>query len=145
MTRKQDQLNNEAVFKIVRTAEALVKRANVFFKKYKVTAAQYNVLDVLDSSTGRVNQNYIGDQLVVSRSNVTGIVDRLEKLGYVTREGDPRDRRVKFVSLTAKGRDLIERAGDDYFSALGEIMRFLGDKEKESIVKIVSKIEKGLV
>lgn len=144
MPVQENELNNNAVFKIVRTAEALVKTANNFFKKYNVTTAQYNVLFVLNSSDARVNQNYIGEQLVVSRSNVTGIIDRLEKSGYVIRQGDLEDRRVKFVSLTDKGRDLIERAGDDYFSALGQIMRFLSSKEKETIIKILSKIKKGI-
>ncbi|MBB5960979.1 MarR family winged helix-turn-helix transcriptional regulator [Planomonospora venezuelensis] len=40
-------------------------------------------------------------------SNVTGIVDRLEARGFVRREPDPADRRVKNVTLTPEGRQVV--------------------------------------
>jgi DNA-binding MarR family transcriptional regulator len=44
--------------------------------------------------------------LMCDNSNVTGIVDRLEALGLVERRAAERDRRVKAVGLTERGREL---------------------------------------
>jgi DNA-binding MarR family transcriptional regulator len=42
-------------------------------------------------------------------SNVTGLVDKLEQRGLIARSGDPKDRRVKLIALTAEGEKLRER------------------------------------
>jgi DNA-binding MarR family transcriptional regulator len=47
--------------------------------------------------------------LMCDASNVTGIVDRLEDRGLVERQDAPRDRRVRMLALTAKGRRVRER------------------------------------
>ena len=46
----------------------------------------------------------IADRLFVDASYVTGLVDRLEDLGFVERRPDPSDRRIKQVAMTAAGR-----------------------------------------
>lgn len=46
----------------------------------------------------------LADQLHCDSSNVTGIVDRLEKRGLVERRSDERDRRVKLLVLTDEGQ-----------------------------------------
>ena len=44
----------------------------------------------------------------VSKQTVGSIVDQLERAGYVERAADPRDRRARLVTITAKGQRLIE-------------------------------------
>lgn len=44
----------------------------------------------------------------VSKQTVGSIVDQLEHAGYVERTADPRDRRARLVTITAKGQQLIE-------------------------------------
>jgi len=142
MSEQENQLNNEAVFKIIRGSEALIKEANKFFSKYNVTVAQYNVISILDVAIDRVTQNDLVTQMVVSRSNITGIVDRLEKAGYVAREGDLKDRRVKHVRLLPKGKNLVAEVSDNYFKRLGDVLRFLDAKDKKDIIRIMLKLEK---
>jgi DNA-binding MarR family transcriptional regulator len=51
----------------------------------------------------------LAHDLSYDSSNITGIVDRLEQRGYVKRRADPRDRRVKLVSVTATGERVRRR------------------------------------
>jgi DNA-binding MarR family transcriptional regulator len=44
----------------------------------------------------------------VSKQTVGSIVDQLERAGYVQRIPDPRDARARLVTMTAKGRELVE-------------------------------------
>ena len=50
-------------------------------------------------------------------SNITGLIDRLEARGLVERQPHPADRRVKYLALTAAGRDLRERLAARLFAA----------------------------
>ncbi len=59
--------------------------------------------------TGSVSMKTLSAELVCDASNVTGIIDRLEARGLVTRRADANDRRVKCVILTPAGRRLRKR------------------------------------
>lgn len=144
MATQENKLNNEAVLKMIRVSASLIKLGDRFFKKYDVTTAQYNVLTILDSSKSPVNQTELGTQLVVSRSDITGIVDRLEKLGYVKRGDSPTDRRVKFIALTEKGSLLIKKVEGAYFATVKHILRLLTQKEKNLLIEITNKIENSV-
>ncbi|MGW8249873.1 MAG: MarR family winged helix-turn-helix transcriptional regulator, partial [Anaerolineales bacterium] len=50
----------------------------------------------------------IGNHLAVSNAAASQMIDRLVGLGYLERSEDPDDRRVRQVTMTAKGRRLIE-------------------------------------
>lgn len=144
MATELDKLNNEAILKLVRVSEALVKAGDRFFSKYGVTTTQYDVLVILKYSEKRVTQSDLGGHRVVSRSNITGIIDRLEKLGLVKREGSADDRRVKYIAITQKGRDLIKKVEDKYFDNLKQIVWFLDEKDKHELTEIIGRFEKGL-
>lgn len=144
MATKEDSFNNDTILKMVRASEALVKAGDRFFKRYGVTTTQYDVLVILKYSESGISQSELGDRRVVSRSNITGIIDRLEKLGYVLRSGSPDDRRVKYLKITRKGEDMIKKVEEKYFDSLRQAMRFLNDKDKNNLSEIAEKIEKGL-
>ncbi|MDD5072176.1 MAG: MarR family transcriptional regulator [Candidatus Omnitrophica bacterium] len=144
MATELDRLNNEAVLKLVRISEALVKAGDRFFSKYGVTTTQYDVLVILKYSEKRVTQSDLGGHRVVSRSNITGIIDRLEKLGLVKREGSADDRRVKYTAITQKGKDLIKKVEEKYFDILKQIAWFLGENDKRELANIIGRLEKGL-
>ena len=144
MATELDKFNNDTILKLVRVSEALVKAGDRFFSEYGVTAAQYDVLVILKYSEKKVTQTDLGDRRVVSRSNITGIIDRLEKLGLVKREDSPDDRRVKHLMITRKGADLINKVENRYFDNLKQLLWFLDEKDKNELTEIISRIEKGL-
>ncbi|MFJ5234135.1 MarR family winged helix-turn-helix transcriptional regulator [Kitasatospora sp. NPDC088391] len=55
----------------------------------------------------------LAGRLGCDASNVTGIVDRLEALGYAHREAAAADRRVKIVTITDEGRTVLDRIRAD--------------------------------
>lgn len=68
-------------------------------------------------------------------STVTGILDRLEKRGWVTRNRSARDRRVVTVSATAAGRDFLERAPAPLQDRFANGIARLPRRELEGIVR----------
>ncbi|GAA1215642.1 MarR family transcriptional regulator [Kitasatospora nipponensis] len=67
-----------------------------------LTGAQAKVLALL--RRGPMPMRHIAQTLSCEPSNITGIVDRLEVRGFVTRQADPQDRRVKLVAATEAGQ-----------------------------------------
>ena len=75
----------------------------------KITLPQATVLFLLQEKDGRMLSE-IGQVLGVDNSAVTGLADRLEKAGYVTRNPNPGDRRVWHLHITPQGRDEAQKA-----------------------------------
>lgn len=76
-------------------------------------------------------------------SNVTGIVDGLEKKGLVSRQNDPNDRRIKAIQLETNGKQL-QRAMIDRLSANnGFLFGALNPDETQQLMRLVEKIVAG--
>src|SRR6267154_357244 len=98
------EANFKLVAAVMTTADAFLRESQRLFRPLGATGAQYNVLNILVSHPEGLSQRELGDLLVVDRSNVTGLLDRLEKSGLVRRDDHPGDRRVYRVSITPAGR-----------------------------------------
>jgi DNA-binding MarR family transcriptional regulator len=84
----------------------------------------YDVLLHLHAVPGRrLSMRDLGDAVVISKSGLTGVVDRMAKAGLVVRVPDPGDRRVTLVALTPLGVERYERARVDHRAIVAE--RFL--------------------
>ncbi|MER8048077.1 MarR family transcriptional regulator [Streptomyces sp. NPDC094032] len=71
-----------------------------------LTASQAKALTAL--RRGPAAMRALADTMTCDASNITGIIDRLEKRGLVRREADPSDRRVKNVTLTPEGERVTD-------------------------------------
>lgn len=91
---------------VVAAADALLRESQRLFRPHGLTAAQFNVLNVLADRPAGLSQRELSDVLVVDRSNVTGLLDRMGEAGWVRRSDDPADRRVYRITLTPAGRKL---------------------------------------
>ena len=137
---------HEAVLGVLVTADLLAKEGERVVAPHGVTEPQFNVLMLLryQGERGGLDQTALGRMLVVNRSNVTGLVDRMEAAGLVARAQDPSDRRMKRVSLTAKGRKVAEAAEAPYFARVGEVIGVLTREERRALVRALEKVRAAL-
>jgi DNA-binding MarR family transcriptional regulator len=80
----------------------------------------------------------LAGQLCCDNSNVTGIVDRLERRGLVERRPADHDRRVKLLQLTPEGAALREEALR-LLDAAPDGLRALSDDEQRQLAALLSK------
>ncbi len=103
----------QALMQLLRTAETLWNASRRFFERWDLSPSQFNVLNLLRSNPAGLSQTDLSRQLIMHRSNVTGLVDRLEKRGLVQRKDVAADRRAYSVVLTPAGarllRDILPR------------------------------------
>ncbi len=107
--------------------------------KGSVSYAQFFLLGYL------ANENFltmtdISKKMGHSTAAATGLVDRLEKLGYVQRLHASEDRRKVMVQITKKGVDLVERIREDIVSSLVTLMVDLDENEQDALLKTYGKI-----
>jgi DNA-binding MarR family transcriptional regulator len=79
--------------------------------------------------------------VVLSRSGLTRLVDRLEKAGLLRREPDPSDRRGAFAVLTDEGRDMLRQMWPVYAAGIAEHFgRHVSDEEAHELTEALSRI-----
>ena len=76
--------------------------------EHSLSVMQAKVLMQLDTSSA-VTMRALADRLQYDPSNLTSVIDHMEALGAIQRRPDPRDRRVKSLTLTAAGAEIRER------------------------------------
>lgn len=97
----------QSLLQLLRTAEALWNASRIFFVRWNLSTSQFNVLKLLFDHPSGCTQIELSRLLIMHRSNVTGLLDRLEKRGLVKRRDAKSDRRAYNVVLTAAGRRLL--------------------------------------
>ena len=105
--RVQDDPRYQALIQLIRTAETLWNSSRLLFAGWGLSPSQFNVMNLLHELEGGLSQVELSRALLMHRSNVTGLVDRLEQRKLVTRQGVPGDRRSYLVCLTGEGRRIM--------------------------------------
>ncbi len=133
-------INRETMVSLVRTSSLLLRAAGRFFANYVVTEVQFNILMALQDRDEGLSQQELSERLVVTKSNVVGLIDRLEKTGLVKRRSDPHDRRTNRVTLTAEGKTIVKKIEGDYVAEIDRLLVGLTKAEKKGIVDSTQKI-----
>ena len=77
----------------------------------------------------------------VTRATMTGLIDTLERDGYVQREPDPVDRRQMSVLLTPRGEKFLMEFLPGHFKAIAAIMATLSESERKTLVRLLVKVQ----
>ena len=104
--------------------------------------AWYDVLWSLErAGDRRLRMSDLADVTVISRSNLTRLVDRLESAGLVERERAEEDRRGAFAVLTTQGRAMRKKMWPVYSAAITELFeQHLGERDAAQITESFRRI-----
>jgi DNA-binding MarR family transcriptional regulator len=83
---------------------------------------------------GRAGVTDLGDKLGVTSSAASQMLERLVQQGLILRSEDPSDRRVKQITLTGKGLEVLRQSARARESWLSDLAETLSDSEKETII-----------
>ena len=105
---------------------------------HQLTGGQARMLALVADEAMPMSQ--LAGRMKCEPSNITGLVDRMEKRGLVTREPDGRDRRIKLVTPTEQGRDVAGRIWTELDYAANPLAG-LDLTERETLRDLLRKIE----
>jgi DNA-binding MarR family transcriptional regulator len=111
-----------------RTAQAL--------ESVGLTPALFGLLNVLAARPG-TNQQELGSAMGIDPSTMVSLIDQLEGAGLAKRRPHPKDRRAREVSITPKGRRLLERGRKLAFGAEDEVLGGLTAAERRELLRLL--------
>jgi DNA-binding MarR family transcriptional regulator len=134
----------QALRRIIRAVEVHSRKLEA---RYDVTSAQLLCLMAV-KERGPLTLSGIARNLFISSSTLVGIVDRLERKGWVVRRRGTEDRRQVSISLTDPGRLLLESAPSPLQDHLAEALKDLPELEQVAIAmsleRVVGLMESGV-
>jgi len=141
-----DPLSAEVCFNVVQTYHLAETAMLEHIQKIGVTLSGLNILTILKHhrDTG-CPQNALSHLLIVSRANITGVIDSLVRKGLVTREESAGDRRVVLANITKKGEALVDSYMPTHFGTMREMTSSLTKTEKATLVHILTKMRQRIV
>jgi DNA-binding MarR family transcriptional regulator len=94
----------------------------------------------------RLRMQEAGRYLVVTKSGISRIIDRMVKAGYVTREEWETDRRVTYIVLTDDGRQALRHSARVYREAFrSSFLATLDDDQLHQLVYLLDRVSAGMI
>jgi MarR family transcriptional regulator, 2-MHQ and catechol-resistance regulon repressor len=141
---EQEVLALETMIKLSRSLNSLSAHLlPPLQKEFGITESQLAVLESLHH-LGPLTQGQLCQKILRSGSNLTTVVDNLERDGLVRRERDVRDRRVQIVQLTPKGEELIGRAFPRHVERVTRALSTLSGAEQRELGTLCRKLGRSL-
>src|SRR3989338_7222783 len=140
----KDRINEEVIYNIAKAYTVIDGVISGFLSKYDLSPAKFNIL-LMVKHVGKdkgISQNEISKLLLVTTSNITRMIDKLEKDKYVERISQKGDRRVNLIKITKKGSELLDTIWPGYKSMVDKLIEpTLLSSEKNQINKMLTKFK----
>ena len=128
--------------KFVRSFESVKSRIEKQDTVEDLSGSQFGTLEML-YHLGPLNQKDIGQKLLISKSNVVTIIDKLEQRGLVKRQRSLEDRRCVFVHLTNEGQEKVKQILPVHVAAITQEMNRITSEEQKELGRICRKLGLG--
>lgn len=132
-------LEQEAMLNLLRASDQFQNRFGRLFREYGLTSSQYNILRILRGEGKPLPSLEIADRMIQVVPAITGLIDRLQEAGMVTRRRCETDRRVVYVDLTDKARSLLTDLDEPVLELHRDLLGHLSRTELKELVQLLEK------
>ena len=125
----------ELVGRVLVLAQHLERSVNDALAAHGLSLGQFDILATLlrEGPDGKLTPTQLMQSVALSSGGMTNRLDRLEEAGLVRRVADPDDRRGVLVTLTRKGREIIDAATTARFAEAAKSLPPLGLRERREL------------
>jgi len=124
---------------LARTAAVVETASTELMKSYGLTVTLYNVLRILRGAGSEGLCRYeVRDRLITPEPDVTRLLDRLEKGGYVTRERNALNRREVKAKISKAGLDLLDEMEGPLRKLHDEQVGHMDEKELKEFIRLLA-------
>ncbi|HLO33317.1 MAG TPA: MarR family transcriptional regulator [Anaerolineales bacterium] len=132
----------DTFIKLTRCTNSLLMRLAECNTIGGLTPSQFAVLEAL-YHLGPMTQGEVSQKVLKSGSNITTVIDNLERDGLVRRQRDEQDRRVIHIHLTEVGSRKIETVLPGHVEALVREFSVLSAGEQKTLAELCKKLGRG--
>jgi MarR family 2-MHQ and catechol resistance regulon transcriptional repressor len=136
---------DKAMKTVVRLEKASLKITNLtvnYLAKHNLTFNQFKVLEVL-YHRGDLNIGSITKLTMSTPGNITVVVKNLKRDEWITSIKDPNDSRASILSITQKGKNVIEEVFPNHAKNLTHSLEVLSDEELNTLYDLLNKVYKA--
>ena len=132
--------------RVSRLARELEQRLDPVYREHGLQNGWYDVLATLRRAGPpyRLRPSEFTNALMLTSSGTTKRLDRLEEAGLILREPDPDDRRGILITLTERGRTLVDAASEAHLANESRLLGALSDAERARLAELLRKLQLGL-
>ncbi len=124
---------------LARAYEAMAKYVEQRVATEGLGLSDFEVLELL-LHKGSMTMSAIGEKVLLANASMTSVIDRLDGRGFVARKNDDRDRRVRMVDLTDKGRAFISELYPRHVNDLEAVLQVLTQRERAQLRALLKKV-----
>lgn len=136
-----NEINGKLLISMWRSFFYANKNAESVFSTNGLTFRKFAVLELL-YNRGEFTVKQITEKVLSTGGNITMAVQKLETEGLVVRKTNPYDNRSYLISITEKGRDLMDIAFPAVMDAIQLYFSRLTDEEKKTVISILRKLRR---
>ncbi len=127
---------------LFRSYNKIRAKESAYIHSFDLTMNQFQVLEVL-YHRGNMNIGSITKLTMGTPGNITVVVRNLKRDGLISAIPDERDKRASILSITQKGKDIIEKLFPGHAKNFEEYFKVLEEQEKETLFDILRKLHKS--
>jgi DNA-binding MarR family transcriptional regulator len=133
--------DRDIIVGVFQLGNLFARRLAPMFEKTHLTAQQWMILNVV-AGCGPTTLAALARRMIVSKQNMTGMVNRLRASGYLERNEDPSDLRSSRVVLTRRGRNVVEKLRPAYERWYAELVAGLDgmDVTERTIAALIARL-----
>src|SRR5579871_6707900 len=142
--RPFESSHQEAALSMIRTSDQLQIQFARLFRKYGLTPSQYNILRILRGEGKPLPILEIASRTITVVPGITGLIDRLERAGFVNRLRCEKDRRVIYVALTDQGTRTLAALDEPLLALHRKLMGHLSQADLKELMRLLEKVREPL-
>jgi MarR family transcriptional regulator, 2-MHQ and catechol-resistance regulon repressor len=135
-----DPLAHRALESLLRAEASVRRRLSADLEREGLSASGFSVLVVLTTAGGELELRALRHRLRTSKANATEVVGTLVARGLVGRSRLAHDKRAATVTLTAAGREVVERLFPEHTARVEQAFAVLDEDEKRSLTELCRKL-----
>jgi len=139
--RPFELLEEEAALNIVRTSDQMQIRLARLLREFGLSSpTQYNILRILRGEGKPLPILEIASRTITVVPGITGLIDRLEKAGFVQRLRCDQDRRVIYVALTDQGMKILADLDEPLLALHRKLTGHMSQGDLKDLIRLLEKL-----
>jgi len=133
-------IEEELLVSLLRTTDLLQEQFEQMIHPFNISMTQYNVLRILRGAEpeGRTCGE-IGERMIAREPDVTRLLERMEKAGFIKRTRDSADRRVVLTRITSCGLKLLDEM-EPKLREIDGLLKPMGERKIEAMLELLDEL-----
>jgi DNA-binding MarR family transcriptional regulator len=124
-------------------ARVLDSIANIEFKEYDLTRGQYLYLIQICENPGII-QEKLAEMIKVDRTTASRAIKKLEANGFIEKQADPTNRKIKHIFPTEKGTAISPNINRENEHSEGVALQGLSEEEATVLIGLLQRVRKNV-